>query len=81
MSTTMMSEMSYTQEEIQALTYSPYWINLNLDDHILLKCILEEYIELKEGDVDADDAQYLLDQVKNPLFKKYKDVIHCGVSH
>ena len=79
----MMSEMTYTQEEIQALTYSPYWINLNLDDHILLKCILKDYIEMKkdENKMDADDAQYILDQVKNPLFKKYKDVIHCGVSH
>jgi len=79
----MMSEMTYTQEQINSLCYRPYWINLNLDDHILLKCILEEYIEMKkdENKMDADDAQYLLDQVKNPLFKRYKDVIHCGVSH
>ena len=79
----MMSEMTYTQEEIRALTYSPYWINLSLDNCIDLQYILEEYIEMKkdEDKMDADDARLILNLVKNPLFKKYKDVIHCGVSH
>jgi hypothetical protein len=79
----MMSEMTYTQEEIRALTYSPYWINLSLDNHLDLQYILEEYIEMKkdEDKMDADEARLILNLVKNPLFKKYKDVIHCGVSH
>ena len=76
-----MTEMTFTQEETNALLYQPYWYNLGLDDRITLQAILEEYIEANTDDILVDDAKHLLEIVQNPIFKKYKDVIHCGVSH
>jgi len=72
---------SFTAEEINALCYQPYWYNMGLDDRITLEAILEEYIEANTDDVFGDEAKYLLERIQNPIFKKYKDVIHCGVSH
>jgi len=72
---------SFTDEQINALCYQPYWYNMGLDDRITLQAILEEYIEANPDDILAFDAKYLLEMIQNPIFKKYKDVIHCGVSH
>jgi len=72
---------SFTDEQINALCYQPYWYNMGLDDRITLEAILKEYIEANPDDILAIDAKYLLEIVQNPIFKKYKDVIHCGVSH
>ena len=76
------SKMSFTQEEVQALCYQPYWYNVGLEDKIALEYILEDYIQMKNDDdsLDVDDAKDLLEIIKNPIFKKYKDVIHCGVN-
>ncbi len=52
-----------------------------MDDRITLQAILEEYIEANTDDYLVDDAKHLLEIVQNPIFKRYKDVIHCGVSH
>ena len=76
-----MTEMTFTQEETNALCYQPYWYNMGLDDRITLEAILEEYIEANTDDVLVFDAKHLLEIVRNPIFKRYKDVIHCGVSH
>ena len=73
--------MTFTQEETNALCYQPYWFNMGLDDRITLQAILEEYIETNTDEYRVDDAKYLLEMIQNPIFKKYKDVIHCGVSH
>ena len=80
--TTADSQMSFTQEEVQALCYQPYWYNVSLEDKISLEYILEDYIQMKNDDdsLDVDDAKCLLEIIKNPIFKKYKDVIHCGVN-
>jgi hypothetical protein len=64
----------------------PFVINLigtiwDMDDRITLQAILEEYIEANTDEYLVDDAKYLLEMIQNPIFKKYKDVIHCGVSH
>lgn len=74
--------MTFTQEEVQALCYSPYWYNLSMDQKIVLQCVLEEYIEMKDDEdlSDIEDVKDLLETIENPIFKKYKDVIHCGVS-
>jgi len=72
---------SFTQEEINSLCYQPYWYNFGMDDRITLQAILEEYIEANTDDYLVDDAKHLLEIVQNPIFKRYKDVIHCGVSH
>jgi len=76
-----MTEMTYTQEETNALLYQPYWYNLGMDDKFTLQAILEEYIEANTDEYLVDDAKHLLEIVQNPIFKRYKDVIHCGVSH
>ena len=48
----------------------------------MLTTILEQFIESNDDDsLISDDAKHLLEIIKNPIFKKYKDVIHCGVSH
>ena len=73
--------MTFTQEETNALCYQPYWYNMGQDDRITLQAILEEYIEANTDEYLVDDAKYLLEMIQNPIFKKYKDVIHCGVSH
>lgn len=72
---------TFTQEEINSLCYQPYWFNMGIDDRITLQAILEEYIESNTDDYLVDDAKHLLEIVQNPIFKRYKDVIHCGVSH
>jgi hypothetical protein len=72
---------SFTQEETNSLLYQPLWYNIGLDDRITLEAILEEYIEANTDDYLIDDAKYLLEIIQNPIFKRYKDVIHCGVSH
>lgn len=73
--------MTFTQEETNALCYQPYWFNMGMEDRATLEAILEEYIEANTDEYLVDDAKYLLEMIQNPIFKKYKDVIHCGVSH
>ena len=51
------------------------------EDQFLLIAILEEYIEANTDNHLLDDAKDMLEMIKKPLFKKYKDVIHCGVNH
>ena len=51
------------------------------EDQFLLIAILEEYIEANTDNYLLSDAKDMLEMIKNPLFKKYKDVIHCGVNH
>ena len=72
---------SFTQEQINALCYQPLWYNMGSEDQFLLIAILEEYIEANTDDHLLDDAKDMLEMIKKPLFKKYKDVIHCGVNH
>ena len=73
--------MQLSQEQINALCYQPYWYNIGMEEKFLLTSILEEYIEANTDDYLVDDAKNLLEIVQNPIMKKYKDVIHCGVSH
>jgi hypothetical protein len=75
--------MQLSQEQINALCYQPYWYNVGMEEKILLTSILEQFIEQNKDDVSlvAEDAKHLLEIFKSPIFKKYKDVIHCGVSH
>ena len=76
-----MTATSFTEEQINSLCYQPYWYNMGMEERIALKAILEEYIEANTDDYLIDDAKHLLEIVRNPIFKRYKDVIHCGVSH
>ena len=77
-----MTATSFTDEQINALCYQPYWYNMGMEERIALEAILEEYIEANTDDVHAEVvAEHLLEIVRNPIFKRYKDVIHCGVSH
>lgn len=76
-----MTTTPFTQEETNALCYQPYWLNMGMDERIILEAILGEYIEANTDDYLVDDAKYLLEIVQKPIFKRYKDVIHCGVSH
>ena len=54
---------------------------MGMEERIILEAILGEYIEANTDDYLVDDAKYLLEIVQKPIFKRYKDVIHCGVSH
>ena len=72
---------SFTQEQMNALCYQPLWYNMGSEDQFLLIAILEEYIESNTDNYLLSDAKDMLEMIKNPLFKKYKDVIHCGVNH
>ena len=73
---------SLTQEQMNALCYQPLWYNMGSDDQFLLIAILEQFIEQNKDDDDyVMDAKHLLEIFESPIFKKYKDVIHCGVSH
>ena len=74
--------MQLSQEQINALCYQPYWYNVGMEEKILLTSILEQFIEQNKDDDDyVMDAKHLLEIFKSPIFKKYKDVIHCGVNH
>jgi hypothetical protein len=74
--------MQLSQEQINALCYQPYWYNVGMEEKILLTSILEQFIEQNKDDDDyVMDAKHLLEIFESPIFKKYKDVIHCGVSH
>ena len=74
--------MQLSQEQMQSLLYQPYWYNMGSEEQFMLTTILEQFIESNDDDsLISDDAKHLLEIIKNPIFKKYKDVIHCGVSH
>ena len=76
--------MQLSQEQINALCYQPYWYNVGMEEKILLTSILEQFIKQNKDDDDSlvvEDAKHLLEIFESPIFKKYKDVIHCGVNH
>ena len=72
---------TFTQEEINSICYQPFWYNMGIEDRAMLQAILEDYIDSNTDDYLVDDAKHLLEIVQNPIIKKFKDVIHCGVSH
>ena len=75
------SIMQLSQEQIRALCYQPLWYNMGSEDQFLLIAILEEYIEANTDNYLLHDAKVMLEMIKKPLVKEYKDVIHCGVNH
>ena len=69
---------------MNALLYQPYWYNVGMEEKILLTSILEQFIEQNKEDDDLvveGCVKDLLEIFESPIFKKYKDVIHCGVNH